>query len=272
MKHSLACNQTSLQAVARFLGCLMICVIQFVSGPIVFLSTINGWGMLPEQEWTWQAWEGETTSADWAQASKKMMGLLFLFCFILNGIFVILDERAAWLRICKVLAYLDDKTPNFHFRTYGFLWMGAFLDCWNVIWCSLACYVVVGASATPKDVLMDSLGMLFLYNLEKVGSDLSFVDADDWPGDRLGWIYAEMVDKQCCSSEMTGLDSSSGSAAVQDDDLVHTVHSNAFLGTCLAIYCYNCTIAALAGMVVALPIISAFTPFRLISPDLIEQG
>jgi len=88
---------------------------------------------------------------------------------------------------------VERKTPNFDFQTTGFLYLAAFFNCWTVLWCSIASYVVVGASETPKDVLLDSLGMLFLYNLASIGGELGFVDADDWPGDRLGWIYQEMV-------------------------------------------------------------------------------
>merc|ERR1712194_425093 len=53
--------------------------------------------------------------------------------------------------------------------------------------------VVVGASESPKDVMFDALGLLFLYNLDDIGGEFGFVDEDDWPGVRLGWIYQEMV-------------------------------------------------------------------------------
>merc|ERR1712008_233628 len=128
---------------------------------------------------------------------KKMMGMLFLFCSILNGIFVLLEGKMVWFRLYNMLQYLERMTPNFDFswNSSAALYSGAFINCWNVLWCSVASYVVVGASETPKDVLLDALGMLFLYNLDSIGSELGFVDADDWPGDRLGWIFQEMVKK-----------------------------------------------------------------------------
>jgi len=195
------------------------------------------------------------------------MGLLFLFCFILNGIFVMLDERAAWFRIYGVLNFLDDGTPNFHFRTRAFLWISAFLDCWNVIWCSLACYVVVGASETPKDVLMDSLGTLFLYNLEKVGGSLKFVDADDWPGYRLGWIYDEWIRQH--GSPGSARDARARSSRLDDAE---ALEENVDCGERVGLLGYNVTVGILAVMLVVLPVLSVFTPFRFIVPELIENS
>lgn len=277
-KHKLLCDFNSVQAVVRFMGCLCICAIQFLSGPVVFLSTTRGWGLLPGQEFAWHAWESANQFADWDQWSKKLMGLLFLFCFLLNGIFVILEERSAWFKIYALLNFLDDGTPNFRFRTRAFLWISAFLDCWNAIWCSLACYVVVGASETPKDVLMDSLGMLFLYNLEKVGGDLTFVDADDWPGDRLGWIYEEWIHKH---GESIRCDDAIQVARAADRDAsqksgvcssaLHDVE-NLDSGERMGLLGYTVTVWILAGMVVVLPVVSVLTPFRLIAPEMIENG
>jgi len=200
-KENVTCSLVGLKAVARFMGCIVIGTIQFVSGPIVFLSTIFAWGMQAGDKYQWDNWDPsdlDNSFSDWKHVKvKKLMGMLFLFCFILNGIFVLLDGKMVWFKIYNTLQYLERKTPNFDFSFFSSaaLYSGAFINCWTVLWCSLASYVVVGASETPKDVLLDALGMLFLYNLDRIGSELGFVDADDWPGDRLGWIFQEMVKK-----------------------------------------------------------------------------
>jgi len=200
-KDNISFDLPGVKAIARCLGCLVISTIQFVSGPIVFLSTVFSWGMQAGDEYQWQQWhptDPANSFSDWAHVKvKKLMGMLFLFCFILNGIFVLLDEKMVWFKIYNTLQYLERKTPNFDFKFSSSiaLFSGAFINCWTVLWCSLASYVVVGASETPKDVLLDSLGMLFLYNMDNIGSELGFVDADDWPGERLGWIFQEMVKK-----------------------------------------------------------------------------
>merc|ERR1712066_1174916 len=74
-----------------------------------------------------------------------------------------------------------------------FLVMGAIVNCWVVFWSALDMYVVCGASNTPQDLLMDALGLLFLYNLDDIGGDMAFLEEDDWPALRLAWIYEIMV-------------------------------------------------------------------------------
>merc|ERR1712157_601813 len=84
---------------------------------------------------------------------------------------------------------------NTKFQAPGgyFLGVGAFINCWIVMWTCLDMFVVVGASKTPQDLLLDSLGLLFLYNLDDIGGELGFVNEDDWPGLRIAWIYDELV-------------------------------------------------------------------------------
>jgi len=60
---------------------------------------------------------------------------------------------------------------------------------WVIFWLCLDTFLVLGASETVQDVLLDSLGLMFLYNLDDIGGDLGFVNQDDWPGLQLAWLY-----------------------------------------------------------------------------------
>merc|ERR1719378_471235 len=75
----------------------------------------------------------------------------------------------------------------------SFLYADAVVNTWVILWCCLDVFLVVGAAQAPLDVLMNALGLVFLYNLDDVGGDLGFVNEDDWPGLRLAWIYKEIV-------------------------------------------------------------------------------
>jgi len=163
------------KAFARLLGCWVITAIQGVSGPNVFLSTFTTWGMQAGETYQWEQWDPpnpKNSVSDWQHVKvKKVMVMLFLLCFILNGIFVLLHAKMVWRKIYNMLQYLERRTPNFDFSNFSrvALFSGAIINCWTVLWCSLASYVVVGASESPKDVLLDALGMLFLYNLDRIG-------------------------------------------------------------------------------------------------------
>merc|ERR1712151_911095 len=89
--------------------------------------------------------------------------------------------------------YLDRETKEFKLPGEWLLHVGAMINCWVILWCCIDCCFVVGAAQSPDSVLFNSLGLLFLFNLDDVGGTLSFVEEDDWPADRIGWIYENMV-------------------------------------------------------------------------------
>merc|ERR1712062_554569 len=113
----------------------------------------------------------------------------------------------------------------------------------------------------------------------KVGSSLQFVDADDWPGHRLGWIYAEWIHKNVKSRDTITpqTPSSSTSISSRGTSMVKTIglsmlddvdEEHLGLGLQVGLLGYGFTVSILAGMLVVLPVIFVFTPFRLIVPDL----
>jgi len=188
-----------LKAWARLLGCIVIALIQLLCPPAVFFSTILGWGIKQEKYYHWENWHlGDWSNMlhDWRHVFvTKALGLLFICCFVLNGLFVLMDHKQDWFKIYNMFCYLQRRNLSFELGGQCFLFAGAFMNCWTVLWCCISSYVVVGASDSPKTVLFDALGMLFLFNLDAIGGELGFVAADDWPGLRLGWIHAEMVRK-----------------------------------------------------------------------------
>merc|ERR1712196_472960 len=120
--------------------------------------------------------------------------------------------------------------------------MGALTNCWVVLWCCVDSLVVIGAGLSPKDVL-------FHYNLDDIGGDLGFVNADDWPGLRLGWVCQEMVDPQwtCAGRE-------------KFEDAVPCL-------SYLVGWVYAGTMFMLSVMALVLPGLCAMTSFREIVPS-----
>merc|ERR1719282_1579724 len=182
-----------MKAAARFMGCVAIFLIQLLGPVAVFFSTIAGWGIEDDEHYDWSAWhfgQFEDMITDWQVAHMtKVLAVLFIFAFVLNGLFCVLDEQKSWKNIYNTFRFLQMNTPNFEVHGASFLYLCAFVNCWLITWCCIDAFVVIGAARTPKDLLMDSLGLLFLYNLDDIGGDLGFVDMDDWPGLQLAWIY-----------------------------------------------------------------------------------
>lgn len=184
---------------------------------------------------------------DWSHIrTTKMLGMLMMMAFILNGLFVLLDEKHSWKQIYNTFRYLDVLNPKFRMTGLSFLYFDALINNWVVCWCCVDVFLVIGGASAPADVLMNALGLMFLYNLDDVGGDLGFVNEDDWPGQRLAWIYTSIVHP--CPDETF------------DEEKL-----NAAGWVILSVY--NVMIAALALATFGIPLLTAFTPFIQIVPE-----
>eukprot|EP00747_Dinoflagellata_sp_TGD_P063686 gnl/TRDRNA2_/TRDRNA2_153569_c0_seq3.p1 gnl/TRDRNA2_/TRDRNA2_153569_c0~~gnl/TRDRNA2_/TRDRNA2_153569_c0_seq3.p1 ORF type:complete len:355 (-),score=44.12 gnl/TRDRNA2_/TRDRNA2_153569_c0_seq3:291-1355(-) len=236
--------------IARRLGCIFIFFIQLLGPPGIFMSTVKSWGVAEQAEWHWENWH--ISLHDWEHiALTKLLAFFAIFCFVLNGLFVTIDEQRSWQTIDKMFRYLDANTEKFSFAGYNFLLLDGFSNCWVILWCCLDAFVVIGGSDSPKNVLFDSLGLLFLFNLDDIGGDLGFVDEDDWPGARLGWIRNEMVEPNFHR------DGKRSSKFLED----HVPRTSKIV---LAIY--DCTVMILVVFAILLPFGSIVTPFMQMKP------
>jgi hypothetical protein len=178
--------------LVRVVGFITIFLIQICGPPLLIASVYFDWGVVRDNDIRWGEWE--PSFSDWAAIkTTKILSTLFLFVFSINGLYVILQEKQSWLKIYKTFLYLKHNTPNMDVRGEHFLILGPIVNSWVILLTSVASFTILGASFSPRNVLFDALGLLFLYNLDDIDSDLGFVSTDDWDGLRLGWIYREMV-------------------------------------------------------------------------------
>jgi len=260
------------QIYAKMWGLFIIVLIQVLGPPMIFLSRMFGFGVLQEQQYKWECcpwyrymhptmtldaqqseivcgYEGTHPSEvsmfdDWAHIkSTKAMGLLMMTAFILNGLFVLLDERNSWKQIYNTFRYLDVMNSRFKLKGMSFLYLDSCLNCWVITWSCLDVFLVIGASENPSDVLMNALSLMFLYNLDDIGGDFGFVDVDDWPGARLAWIYKEIV-KPCPDDQF-------------DEDKLD-------FGGSFALSIYGFSLCVLAVYLFVLPLLATITPFNQI--------
>jgi len=178
--------------LVRLVGCITIFLIQMCGPPLLIASVYFDWGVVEDHDIRWGEWE--PSFSDWAAIkTTKILSTLFLFVFSINGLYVLLQEKQSWLKIYKTFRYLKHNTPNMDVRGEPFLILGPIVNSWVILLTCIASFTILGASFSPRNVLFDALGLLFLYNLDDVDGDLGFVSGDDWDGLRLGWIYREMV-------------------------------------------------------------------------------
>jgi len=230
--------------VTRRIGFTIIVSIQLFGPPLLFFQKVKGSSTKEHEQFHWDLFQGFSLS-DWTTGfwSTKLMSLLFLICFCLNGLFVHMDEAISWRKIDKLWRELNHfcRLKN---GSETYLKFGAFMNMWVIFWLCLDVFLVLGASEDIKDVLLDSIGLMFLYNLDDISGDLGFVNLDDWPGEELAWLSVHI---QRYSEELDEVEEFNPDPCC-----------NFFLQTWSIL---------LTFFTIALPIFFTFTPFKELMPD-----
>jgi len=250
-------RRTRCAGVARLLGCGIVFLIQLLGPLLIFISCTHGIGREEEKLYKWENWQVWNSASevplwyDWSPEhgipTTKLLGLRFLEAFILNALFVSQDEHKTEEKIWDIFVFLKRNTPNYEVRGNLYLFMGSFIKNWLVIMCTLDAYMIFGSSRTPSEQILDFLALLFLFNLDDLGGDLGFVDEDDWPGLRIGWIHSEIV-----------------LAPSEEDE-----QNKGFKEKCsrkISIASYALSFWFCAFCSVMMPIMASLTPFTQISP------
>lgn len=76
-------------------------------------------------------------------------------------------------------------------------WMSAnaFVQCGCVLLSQVLTVFVFWSAETPKDIVFDSLGLLFLSRLDDIGGDLGLIQESEWPSDSLGMFFRFNLDE-----------------------------------------------------------------------------
>jgi hypothetical protein len=235
------------RGLTKRLGFFAVVLIQFLGPPFIFVQYWLSYGLEEHEIYHWEFWS--PSLSDWSVGEQyyltKFIAVLFLLCFILNGLFCHLDEKNAWEKICKIINMLNHN-GEMEDSCMTFLYLSAFMNTWVIFWLCIDVWLVLGKSDTVTDVLMDALGLTFLYNLDDIGSDLRFVDDDDWPGLQLAWVDKF---KKTVSHEYDDID---------DVDTEPPEVCTQYLKACAGI---------LGFFAIVLPLLFVITPFKAMLPD-----
>jgi hypothetical protein len=258
------------RAWIRLAGMICVVTFQICGPPLVCLSMMPGdyaIGVMKEKRFQWEKVTFFTNNAVWQEMIveewsrlhlTKFLGVVILAAFVWNGAFVLYKERTSFKNIYSIFDHLNKNTPQFNPMGNRWLVFGALCNCWVVLWCSVDAFLIIGSGTTPVKKLLDGLALIFLYNIDDIGGDFSFVDSDDWPGNRLSWIYANMVEGENKYELRSNEERNTAKTMVSCCD-------NLMYKMSLIIYQVTIGLAVIMGLV--LPVAACLTPFSVIVPQ-----
>lgn len=200
-----------LTKLAVNLGIFFIIVIQLIGAPGYFLTTVTGYGIDPEEKVDLVGFilNYNSTTTDVIKEELrtyslvKVFAVCFMVVFLINALFVVLKEKEQWDKLNRVRFFLQHTGERLQVQMF-WMYVGCFVNCWVVIWCSLDILLVCSSAKTFQDVLFDALSLLFLYNLDDIGGELGFFESEDWKGGELAWVYSRLDDYLRAYPDETG--------------------------------------------------------------------
>lgn len=129
-------------------------------------------------------------TSPWAtlsSASGHVLAFMFLFLFPMVGSVKCTsdDERLVKLRYLLFATKFEGRLSACWLTT-----VSPMINTWCVVLSCIDLWLVFLMDGSPKDIIFDSLGLLFLYSLDDVPGDLGLLS---WPADSAGGVYWDIM-------------------------------------------------------------------------------
>lgn len=176
------------------LGLYCIVVIQ-VFGPACILYRVyfqtSGIGNVGFHNWKYEP--GSDTHG-LSYLGSRIIGLLFITLFMLNGTYVLKRDQQEARKIVEISAVFRRAADagNYLPPNEAWLWVGACVNVWCLLLCGICMWPLLLTAEGPKDVIFDALGLTFLYNMDDISGDFGFID-EKWDEDQFGDIYGALA-------------------------------------------------------------------------------
>eukprot|EP00401_Gymnodinium_catenatum_P032222 CAMPEP_0117528002 /NCGR_PEP_ID=MMETSP0784-20121206/37090_1 /TAXON_ID=39447 /ORGANISM="" /LENGTH=231 /DNA_ID=CAMNT_0005324275 /DNA_START=24 /DNA_END=719 /DNA_ORIENTATION=- len=187
----------------------MVCVmlVQIVGPALILMGNVRAMD--------WSKTEifkiGGDTPLDMVQeVGQRFLGSLFLTLFVLNGWRYNSDLMKDSTKLKEMMTRLElrfQRSPKFKSilkDNTNFVWIavGALVNSWVIVMCTLDMAFVLMLEDNAQGVVFDSLGLLFLYNLDDVTGDFALLDESDWDEERMGMFYDDINAGKADSSDL----------------------------------------------------------------------
>lgn len=126
----------------------------------------------------------------------KILGLAFLMAIAVKMNTDMEKDHVSRLRVAFVAKHLRQHMRPKD-RRIAKIWvqMDSFVNTVCMLNTYLAMLMVLWLAENPKDIVFDALGLLFLYNLDDLGSNLDLITEKEWDPKWMGLLYSQLLTK-----------------------------------------------------------------------------
>eukprot|EP00440_Ansanella_granifera_P015652 gb/GFBE01017003.1/.p1 GENE.gb/GFBE01017003.1/~~gb/GFBE01017003.1/.p1 ORF type:complete len:292 (+),score=56.10 gb/GFBE01017003.1/:1-876(+) len=238
-------------------GLFFVMIAQIFSPPAVLVWSIYAidWSNAALGLGNWEYIPGSYEKGV-SNLSSHLLGTLFLFIFILNGIYVIRDDSKTAGKIWYMVQKLE-KHKRGEKVDRNWLRAGAVINSWCVVISAICMGPCFTLSKSPKDIIFDAFALLFLFRLDDVTGDLGFLD-DRWNSDTFGTFYESFRRREMQQNAEWGVPKGFSAPADSSGDETDTEQDTPPDASCIP----GCTIYKIA--IVILSILLVLMPLSFI--------
>lgn len=225
---------------------------------IWFIPAIQIFGPLSICCWAWPSRDSIFNAAQTAEKQgtvvifQRGLSALFLFLFAMYSIATTKEDEENGMKI-RLLADRADVRGSDEESVMSSC-IGPLINIWVILLCTCDMVLVFWKAESPKDVVFDSLGLLFLYNLSYVPGSLDAI-FPAWPAATVGEVYWRQVQSWFSEMELTFEDDHNWEG-VADPDFVYEHADEVYAVTGIGRNpIYRATIFLLKPLAIILPII-----------------
>lgn len=145
----------------------------------------------------------------WADPAKLLQSVLsatFIACFVRNAYVVTRRREGVNLKLALMISGLTrlNKRGMTKMLRPGWRHVAVFVGTWLPVITCLDMFFLFLIAGDAKDVVFDSLGLLFLFNLDNLEGDLNMIDPHVWDPEAVGKLYEAVGKKE--EDSMSGTD------------------------------------------------------------------
>lgn len=178
--------------IAMLLGLAFVMVIQIIA-PIALLSS----NVFYLREGAFNPFRSDAPC--WSYQPSQWLTVIlsqaFLFCFILFSYKTIVTDKEQMEKIFHLALLMEESGQTV---CKCVLYLDALVNSYTAVFLSLSMFTVLFKAEDAQSVIMDSLGLAFVLNIDDLSSDLGFL-GDVWDPSRVGKFYAGL--NSCISIE-----------------------------------------------------------------------